>query len=560
MGVKKTTACPPEMVLEGFHDERLDDERRRQVGGHLEDCDSCSRKLDALSRVSELLRQAASMPAPEIDMSRVARRLFAGRRRDRRWLRPLLAAGLAAVLLAALVLWPRNRPSLPSPAVTLSPVPAATPGLSEPVLVEKMSGQVQGPDWQEQRLVVPLARQVELEDGALLSVWLNRRCQVVLRGPATASFLVGDNSTLVELARGRLLARLRGPLAVPFVVATPAGRVRATGTSFSVESMDRDVTRVEMGTGSVSLEPARAAAVPLRAPGCARMSRQGQAACACTGLVGEMLRQAGGGEQFSEGHRPGWLRVDSDITGAMVEVDGRAQGRAPLTVALLPGPVEVTVRSGTMHNGGQVEILAGQLLRRSFALLGEAGSDTGEASGPARPGPDGSAAGQPRPGANVERIRHLLARREYRQADRLLERLLQEHPADLRALMLLGDSHRLQGRGRQALDVYGQVASRATDVHLAEAALFQQGLLLLGKLGRPGQARDVFTHLLERFPAGLLREDAHYRLVECQLLLGDYQGALRASRSYLQQYPQGLKSRELRHVIEQLQEKGNEEQ
>lgn len=552
MGVKKTTGCPSEMVLEGFYDERLDDEKRRQVSEHLEHCRGCSRRVDALARISAVLRQAAELPVPPVDISRVTRRLFAGNRRRARYLRPLAAAGVAVLLLVVL-LWPRNRTPSPAPAVTPPAVSPAVASAGTPALVEKMSGRVQGVEWLEPRLVVPTGRRVELADGALLSVWLNEHCQVLLRGPARASFSPGGAATLVQLSSGRLLARLRGPLAVPFVVSTVAGRVRATGTAFSVEVVENDAVRVEMSSGSVLLEPAQlpSATTTLRAPACARLTTRQLASCACSGLVGEMLHQAGDGGALLGRQRPGWLTVDSDVAGAMVEIDGRMQGLVPLTVALSPGPIELSVRSGMLYRHRQIEIAAGQLVQASISLLGREGFATKEGGAPAR-AVSATSSSQPRSIAGVERIRHLLARREYAQADGLLERLLRKHPDDMRAWLLRADSLRLQGQSRQALETYEQVVKRTADVHLAEAALFQQGLLLLEKLHRPKRARDAFSRLLERFPAGLLREDALYRLVECQLRLGDYPAALQAARNYLRQYPQGLKSKELKQVIDRL--------
>lgn len=79
----------------------------RRVREHLADCPACSAELAALERVPQLLQAAPAAPPPSDLWARVDAELDAPRRR--RLPRLVWAgAGLAAALLVAVSLWPRD--------------------------------------------------------------------------------------------------------------------------------------------------------------------------------------------------------------------------------------------------------------------------------------------------------------------------------------------------------------------------------------------------------------------------------------------------------------------
>lgn len=174
----------------------------------------------------------------------------------------------------------------------------------------------------------------------------------------------------------------------------------------------------------------------------------------------------------------------------------------------------------------------------------------------------------------LARIRGWLAAREIDQARRALDAYLQRRPNDRRAVFLLADAHRLEGRTEEAIELYLRVAERrgAPDgspaapreepssgpqaARLAEAALYQAGRLQRERLDRPADALAAFERALREHPNGLLRQEILYQLAACRLAMGKFEQAVDAFEGYLRAYPQGTKAEEARTLLRALREKG----
>ncbi len=125
---------PATEALQALRDGELHGEERRNVEAHVESCDECSARLDELSWLGGLLREAAEDDAARFDPDRLWARLApeldaspSAWERLRAWWTParlVPAAGLVAVAAAlALLLWPagtndagRRTPPGPAPA------------------------------------------------------------------------------------------------------------------------------------------------------------------------------------------------------------------------------------------------------------------------------------------------------------------------------------------------------------------------------------------------------------------------------------------------------------
>ncbi len=153
-------------------------------------------------------------------------------------------------------------------------------------------------------------------------------------------------------------------------------------------------------------------------------------------------------------------------------------------------------------------------------------------------------------------VRRLLAERKIDRALAELNSYLVRKPGDPRAIFLLGDAHRLAERPTEALAAYQRAIRLGKNPRLAEAALYQIGLLQLRDLARPAEARRTFERLAREYPHGLLVQESFYHLAECRITLKDFQGAMRLLDEYLEKYPRGTKAAEARALLRAFEEKG----
>jgi len=153
-------------------------------------------------------------------------------------------------------------------------------------------------------------------------------------------------------------------------------------------------------------------------------------------------------------------------------------------------------------------------------------------------------------------VRRLLAQRKIERALVELNSYLVGKPGDSRAVFLLGDAHRLAERPTEALAAYQRAIRLGKNPRLAEAALYQIGLLQLHDLARPAEARRTFERLAREYPHGLLVQESFYHLAECCIALKDFQGAMHLLDEYIEKYPRGTKAAEARALLRAFEEKG----
>jgi anti-sigma factor RsiW len=101
--------CKHESLLSAFLDGALPSDQERQVSVHLAGCDACRRKLAALQKTDDLIRDLPTMtPSAGFDAAFWSKVAALEEKRSRpswmhylslRW-QPLLAAGLAACVIA----------------------------------------------------------------------------------------------------------------------------------------------------------------------------------------------------------------------------------------------------------------------------------------------------------------------------------------------------------------------------------------------------------------------------------------------------------------------------
>lgn len=99
-------------------------------------------------------------------------------------------------------------------------------------------------------------RALALADGSRLELNAQTQLEVSL----------GRQERRVTLGRGEAFFRVAHDATRPFVVATPAGAVRVTGTVFNVRAGSAGGAEVTVLEGSVQLQPAAAGALPVPVP------------------------------------------------------------------------------------------------------------------------------------------------------------------------------------------------------------------------------------------------------------------------------------------------------
>lgn len=122
----------------------------------------------------------------------------------------------------------------------------------------------------------------------------------------------------------------------------------------------------------------------------------------------------------------------------------------------------------------------------------------------------------------------------YNEAERLnIATLAQSGSAP--TLLTLAEVCRFSGHGSNAMLVLTKLRQRFPNTEEAAVAAFQ-----LGRLASSAQhAASFFQKYLNERPSGALAREASGRLLEALDRSGDPQGAIRAARTYLDQYPNG---------------------
>ena len=362
----------------------------------------------------------------------------------------------------------------------------------------------------------------------MVATWAGARVAVE-GGPTGARVQLAESRAMLrqlKLERGRVVLDV-DPLAPGAVLAvqTRDSRVTVHGTRFLVEAtpggtsvaVDRGRVRVagartlEVAAG-LQITPGASQPIPIGVDFAARLAA----------LDGP---SASGPTES--------LDVFADVAGALVSVDGVEYGRAPLSLALMPGAHTVRVRAaGRLPVEERVEVTAGTptLFHAELPELSSV-EDPGTHPASAAPVHLGAADLLSRARADVlagayDRAIARLAELEHGTATKLQL---------LRAALLQAQAERLARRPERALPLLQEVARG--DGPEAEQAQFLLAQTLGRDLHDPVRAAAAYEVSERRFSHGIFTEEASLRRGEALLAAGDTSAGIEALERYLRQYP-----------------------
>jgi ferric-dicitrate binding protein FerR (iron transport regulator)/tetratricopeptide (TPR) repeat protein len=531
---------PTQEALFAFVAGRLHPEAAGWIGSHVESCARCQEIMARIDAVRDALE-----PPPEPRFMRQADLAAVRKRLEHQpWPWSRMAWGTLLGMAAGLVLVLGLRIHQHRLNGRTELARAESGGVGCTIVSRQGDAELLlGDDHQvaQAKLALPVggALAVAPESRALLR-WGGAR--VAVEGGTTGARvqLTASRSQARELRleRGRVVLDV-DPLAVgaELAVLTPEARVTVHGTRFLVESSAAGTTvavdrgRVRVGRRTQSIEVTAG-------------QRLGPGTLAVTGLLPEDTARL-------EALEPTWIEgpsesldVLSDVPGALVDVDGVAYGRAPLSIALAPGVHLVRVRAaGRLPVEERVEVVAGTPTL-FHAELPEPAAVVDEPAEPAEPArAAGHATHAPKPsGPNAREVlakarADVLAGSYERAIERLDElQLVGVAPVQqARAALLEAQAERLLRRPERALPLYEMVARG--DGPEAEQAQFMLGQTLGRDLRDPARAAAAFAESQRRFSKGIFAEEAAFRRGEALLHAGDTRAGLEALERYLRQFP-----------------------
>jgi ferric-dicitrate binding protein FerR (iron transport regulator)/tetratricopeptide (TPR) repeat protein len=524
---------PTEDALFDWVAGRLHPQAADWIAAHVDGCVRCTRLAEQVRDVRRALE-----PPPEEPFTRqraihaVKRRLERPRRRVRSW--AVLGAGAAAcaALVTFLALRKHDVPQLAKaePWSVLAREGAADVELGDEHTVAQAN------------VAVPERAVLDVKpESRVLARWGGAR--VIVGGGAQGARIRLEASRAderrIKLERGRVVLDV-DPLApgTTLAVVTDDARVTVRGTRFLVErsaegtsvAVERGLVRVVAGGRTIDVGPGQALAPRATAPSAIDADAQR--------ALGTIAPLASFGAVTES------LDVFADTPGADVWVDGVPHGRAPLSLAVTPGVHRVRVTaSGRLPADERLNVVAGTpTLYR--AELGELKAELAPPATPPRTGAPrpGAAAGKHEPPRAVDfgAARAEVLAGQYDRAITDLEALRKKPLVgadETRALLLEAQAYRLSHRPERAVPLLEKVA-RATD-HDAE-----QGVVLLAQtlgrdLGDARRAAEVWAESLSRFPRGMFREEAAFRLGESLLDAGETLNGVQALEKYLASFASG---------------------
>lgn len=358
-----------------------------------------------------------------------------------------------------------------------------------------------------------------LAAGDVLRVREGRAClhwdgSVLCAGPSSEFGFPGGQGTdaaleghqVVSLRSGSLIARVREQSPERnFVVETPRGTVTVQGTVFAV---------VAEPDGGVTVRVAQGAVLVTQADGTRRLVRASRAVA-----WKETLRETAADAALVSGDLT-WMQLAATLTsdggcgldivsepvGAEVRVDGRALGRAPLSVRMACGGKQVAVGGAGFVEQIQRVVLAEARTRHRVELEPESPvASELPSSSPSR----GEGAAQ-----------------------------------SSGALLALARQHRSAGRYGEAASVYRRVVAEYRRTPEAGTALVSLGELELSQLGAPAAALRSFERYLQT--GGPLAPEAHYGRIRALRQLGRHDEARTAAEQFVQKYPRSVQAAQLR--------------
>lgn len=358
-----------------------------------------------------------------------------------------------------------------------------------------------------------------LAAGDVLRVREGRAClywdgSVLCAGPSSELGFSGGQAAdtnveghqVVSLRAGSLVAQVREQSPERgFVVETPRGTVTVKGTVFAV---------VAEPDGSVTVRVAEGAVLVTQADGARRLVRASRAVA-----WKETLRETAADAALLSGDLA-WMQlaatltsdggcgldIVSEPTGAEVSVDGRALGKAPLSVRMACGSKQVAVGGAGLVEQIQQVVLAEARTRHRVELEPESPAvSEPPSSTPSRAEGAGQSSG---------------------------------------TLLALARQHRSAGRYGEAASVYRRVVAEYRGSAEAGTALVSLGELELSQLGAPAAALRSFERYLQR--GGPLAPEAHYGRIRALRQLGRQDEARVATEQFVQKYPKSVQAAQLR--------------
>ncbi|MCU1282009.1 MAG: transcriptional regulator, putative protein, partial [bacterium] len=516
---------PTEEALFAWRAGRLHPEAAEWIGAHIEGCADCRASMEHIDAVHDALE-----PPPEPTFLR-QRQIAAVRRRleerptRRMPLRQMKwAALLGAVAGFVLVfsLHPRHRGAAEGVGFALvSRQGAADVEVGDDHAVAEAKMALPSGGW---LTVAPSSR--------VVATWAGARVAVE-GGPTGARVQLAESRAMLrqlKLERGRVVLDVE-PLAPGAVLAvqTHDARVTVHGTRFAVEASPGG-TSVAVDRGRVRVAAGRTLDVAAGQQLIAGAAQPMALGADFAARLGALDATVASGPTES-------LDVFADVADAIVSVDGVDYGRAPLSLALMPGAHSVRVRAtGRLPVEERVELTAGtpMLFHAELPEL----STVEEPD--AQPGPHAATAAPVHLGANelLARARADVLAGAYDRAIGRLAELESGAPTKLqmtRALLLEAQAERLARRPERALPLL-QDAARG-DGPEAEQAQFLLAQTLGRDLHDPVRAAAAYETSERRFARGIFTEEASLRRGEALLAAGDTRAGVEALERYLRQWP-----------------------
>jgi len=540
---RKQKRCPNLVQVQPYLDDLLPSQETTAFETHLPGCPECQKAIETYGGLDDVLEEAAQAPLPECDLDRVLQNLLdipePTVRRRTWWPLPAFATVAAAAAVLFFLVWaPGQRSKSPKPKEAPSAIVPTQ--FTQPVLVTYLAGQVSGPSAKKNKWVLARGIQTEVYKQAALAFRLGDRISVAVFGDSRLTVeRKQDKAWLVDLKKGALAARLHPNRKEPFRVKVPFGLVEATGTAFSV-TIAKEEAFIQLREGSLKVSSQDGAFEYIKAPAIVGLSRTAVRQATAEDLADQtLLARAARMDPFEKGAL-GWIFMTSQPEVAQIWQGEDLLGNTPLLFARPAGRLQAMVKAtDRVEELIRINIEPGRLIERHFEL------EPAPKQQPALPEKD-----------PLARFRKLLAARKTKKAIKGLKSYLGRKPQEHKANLLLADAYRLAGRSQKALGIYRRVAADTRDARLAEAALFQVGVLQLEVIKVPQEALKTFLYLRRNYPKGLLRHEVAYNLAESYMATKDFHRARRALEDYLRLFPYGTKVKQAKKVLKILEEKG----
>lgn len=510
---------------------------REWMADHCVVCEACEIERDVLSVLADDEGPGAALELDELSRRRLVEEIVAradaiifeddldleepknSGRVPRAWKFVAIGAA-AAVFFLAFGFWKFQstrftQNASPSAEVVrgLPPAPEMSGGfalISGDVSVEGTSASFDGRLNFGQRLQTGQGRAVvALPTGIQLSI-----------GPETEAGLEMPDEDHLEiiLAQGDLLASVdparEGPL---LSVVTPSGRVRVTGTVFSVTSRDERMD-VRVLRGKVEVEDSNDRVHKLRA-GKALSLGDGSGQRGLEEIEEESLWVDVERFEVLSAEDEALVEIGSVPSGALVEIDGRFLGATPLVAAVRPGHRRLTLKIGEDEMIRElIDVGSGAYLSRMFDLhaLGDGQIDKDDE--PKQPESIARRAVKPSARDLLAQAQKQRSSQNWKAAASSFKRLLREHPQSAEAMA-----------GRVSL-----------------------GLIELEKLGSPAGALKRFDSYLSSRGRCPLAQEALYHKARAERAMGRFEAEKRTLEQFVNSFPKAIQIPQVQKRLRQL--------